>query len=121
MHSIELLHRDIKPSNILVTLGSEVRVALADMGLACAVLTHAKPNIVVGDQRASCMTAKVCSGCYVAPELLCAHHSLADTVIYGYGVDVWSVAVVSFELALLQHYCRRVSTPAAQFSDILSR
>ena len=123
MHSIELLHRDIKPSNILVTLGSQVRVVLADMGLASAAPMHVKPNIVVGDQRASCMlgTANVCTSCYAAPELLCAHHSGVDNQYYGFGVDVWSGAAVTFEVATLERYCRRASSPVAQFSDLISR
>ena len=122
MHDIELLHRDIKPANILVTLGSEVCAVLADMGLACAV-PHAKPNIVVGDPRESCMhrTALVCTSCYVAPELLYAQHSGVDTQCYGYGADVWSATVVSLELACLQRYCKHVYSPAAQLSDILCR
>ena len=93
------------------------------MGLACAVPMHDKPNIVVGDQRVSCIprTANACSGAYVAPEFLCAHHGGADYQYYGYGADVWSAAAVSFELACSQRYCRRVSSPAAQFSDIVCR
>ena len=123
MHSIELLHRDIKPSNILVTFGSQVRVVLADMGLACAVPLHVKPNIVVGYPRTSWMfrTANVCTSCYAAPELLCAHHSGADTQYYGYGVDVWSGAVVTFELATSHRYCRRASSLGAQFCDLITR
>ena len=98
MHSIELLvSRDIKPADceIVVIIAREVRARLAfgtkvrevlvDMGLAS---THVKPNIVVGDQRASCMyrTAEVCTSCYVAPGFLCAHHSGEDTQNYGCGL-----------------------------------
>ena len=124
MHSIELLHRDINSPNILLTFGfGEVCAVLADMGLACAVPTNVKPNIVVSNSRVACIprTANVCSGAYVAPELLCAHHTGADHQYYGYGADVWSAAVVSFELACSQRYCRRVSSPADQFSDIVCR
>ena len=125
MHSMELLHRDIKPANILLAFGSEVRAVLADMGLACAVVSG-KPNIVVGDRGNSFemhRTANVCTSAYVAPELLCAQIHRADTSYYGYGVDIWSAAAVSFELgnARLERYCRRFSSPGDQFSAIVQR
>ena len=122
MHSIEVLHRDLKPANILIAFGVEVRAVLADMGLACDA-SKSKPNTVVGDDSGmQChRTANVCTSAYVAPELLCAQHQASDTQHYGLAIDVWAAGAISLEIACLQRFCRSVSSPVDQFSDIVRR
>jgi serine/threonine protein kinase len=66
-------------------------------------------------------TANVCTSSYVAPELLCAHHHEYDTQLYGPAIDVWSAAVVTFEVARLERYCNHASSPVVQFSEIVGR
>eukprot|EP01066_Platyproteum_vivax_P011677 Platyproteum_vivax@DN52_c0_g1_i1.p1 len=81
MHSNLLLHRDIKLPNLL--LNSKGEVKLGDFGLAreCS-----RP---VED-----VTKQVVTLWYRAPEIL------LGTLVYGPGVDVWSIGCVLGELLL---------------------
>ena len=117
LHSIQILHRDIKPANILVIFASSVHAVVADLGYACI-----GPIIVEGTGGLdSERTAKVCTDAYVAPELLATRLGVDEKAVYGSAVDVWSAAVVSFEIASLQRFCAQATTPANQFSCILRR
>ena len=101
MHSISTLHRDIKPANVLIRFGSKVQAVLADMGLAVDISV---PSPVAGEKGLDASTARVCSSGYVAPELLIVRESKSACTSYGPGVDVWSVAVVTFEVWSLHHF-----------------
>ena len=101
LHSRQILHRDIKPANILIRFGSKVHTVLADMGLATNM---SMPSVFAGRDAEinKNHTACVCTDGYVAPELLLVRAH--DRTSYGFAIDVWSAAVVSFEIASLQHF-----------------
>ena len=101
LHSLQIVHRDIKPANILIRLGLNAYAVLADMGLATKQIIST-PSIFAGGGTEEKHTAKVCSDRYIAPELLLARGR--DTASYDSAVDVWSAAVVSFEIASLLQF-----------------
>ncbi|XP_031789506.1 cyclin-dependent kinase 9-like isoform X2 [Nasonia vitripennis] len=83
LHSNKILHRDLKPANILLTRTGILK--LADFGLArpFSTSTAAKRN---------CMTVKVVTLWYRAPEL---HLGDRD---YGPPIDLWSAGCIMAEL-----------------------
>ena len=95
LHSISIVHRDIKLANILIRFGSRIQAVLADMGLAVD-LSLSLPSTVAGDDGAGDLTARVCSGGYVTPELVMVRKR--ESASYGPAVDVWSGAVVTQDI-----------------------
>jgi serine/threonine protein kinase len=81
VHTAGFVHRDIKPPNILVTVENVVK--LADFGLARPL-----PRSDDGP-----LSKSVVTPCYRSPEVL-----LGDRK-YGFGVDIWSLACVFYEIA----------------------
>jgi serine/threonine protein kinase len=80
MHSQGFVHRDLKPANVFVTRAHVLK--LGDFGLSkCLPRDSTVP-----------LTQNVVTPSYRAPELLLgAQH-------YGFGVDVWSLGCVLFEM-----------------------
>lgn len=79
IHNMDMIHRDIKSDNILVS--SDGSVKLADFGFTAQLSTTA-------DKRKT-----MCGTPYwMAPELIQGHE-------YGKSVDVWSLGIMSIELA----------------------
>lgn len=76
LHSQNIVHRDIKPSNLLIKNGRTLKIA--DFGLARNVSDR--------------MTNRVSSLAYRAPELLFGSSK------YSTSVDIWSTAIVFYEL-----------------------
>lgn len=81
MHDRNVLHRDVKSGNVL--LGSDLRVRLADMGLAKSVVAGGGAVSVVG------------APAWSAPEMLDVRKSNDEK---GAGVDVYSWAIVMSEM-----------------------
>lgn len=78
LHELSVLHRDINPRNVLV--GRGMRLKLADFGAA----VHTRP----GDPRWTvCGTLD-----YLPPEMVEGKDG------HSFGVDVWAVGILSFEL-----------------------
>jgi len=77
MHKSGCAHRDIKAENVLCVTKDSLDVKLADFGLANSLGEHTKFQSCVGTTD------------YMAPELL-------EGVRYGFGVDVWSVGVLTY-------------------------
>lgn len=80
LHSKNIIHRDIKQENILI--GHDGALRLCDFGLSVLYL---KPRKTV------CGTAK-----FLAPEIV-------QEKDYGFGVDVWALGIVAYELLYNQH------------------
>jgi serine/threonine protein kinase len=76
LHNNNLIHRDIKPENLLVD--DKDRIKLCDFGW-CVDLKH-------GNRVTFCGTFE-----YMAPELI-------KELPYNYGVDIWSLGVLLYEL-----------------------
>ena len=96
-----VLHRDLKPANILVVFGMEVRFLIADFGLAT-------PRFHGGEaRRDEARTAKVVTNGYVPPELLECRGDGAEYFSYDGTVDVWSLGVIAFEVAVLRPFLPR--------------
>ena len=74
-----------------------VIVVIADLSFAAD-----KANPSTSASRAQ-LTARVCPGCYVAPELL-AFREVEDAAPYDLSVDVWSAAVVTYEVVSLVRF-----------------
>ncbi|EGR31690.1 hypothetical protein IMG5_104310 [Ichthyophthirius multifiliis] len=80
IHSKGIMHRDIKPENILLDL--EGNIKLTDFGWS----NFLKPN--ASEYRTTfCGTLD-----YLAPEMLSGDHK------HDFGVDIWSIGVLCFEL-----------------------
>jgi serine/threonine protein kinase len=84
VHSHRIMHRDLKPSNILLNLGDEPKVKLADFGLSRDVHTF------------TCARARY-TRCiqtlwYRAPEILLGIKR------YDQPVDVWSLGCILYEI-----------------------
>jgi serine/threonine protein kinase len=65
MHRKGIYHRDIKPENILILDKQELKVCIADLGLACRVSANNNTDDVGQHLTFKCGTPG-----YVAPELL---------------------------------------------------
>ena len=118
LHSSSIVHRDIKPANILIRLGMKVVAVLADMGLAVDISV---PSIVAGYDGLGELTAGVCSGGYIAPELLIVRRNLNESAAYGLPVDVWSAAVVTWEIYSLGLFIGRSSSTGDEMRIIACR
>lgn len=75
LHSENIIHRDIKPENIL--LDSDDNIGLCDFGFATPVNRLNKSGVGTFD--------------YAAPEIY-------DMEEYDFGVDLWGIGVVTYEL-----------------------
>uniref|UniRef100_M4BW38 non-specific serine/threonine protein kinase n=1 Tax=Hyaloperonospora arabidopsidis (strain Emoy2) TaxID=559515 RepID=M4BW38_HYAAE len=80
LHLNNIIHRDMKPQNILI--GSKQQIKLCDFGFARAI-TH----------DTSLMKSIKGTPLYMAPELL-------QEKPYNYTVDLWSLGVILYELAV---------------------
>lgn len=80
LHSNRIIHRDMKPQNILI--GSKQQVKLCDFGFARAI-----------SHDASMLTSIKGTPLYMAPELV-------QEKPYTYSVDLWSLGVILYELAV---------------------
>ncbi|DAZ98273.1 TPA: hypothetical protein N0F65_008958 [Lagenidium giganteum] len=80
LHSNRIIHRDMKPQNILI--GSKQQIKLADFGFARAI-----------SHDTSVLTSIKGTPLYMAPELV-------QEKPYNYTVDLWSLGVILYELAV---------------------
>ncbi|KAF1331747.1 Ulk/fused protein kinase, partial [Globisporangium splendens] len=80
LHSNRIIHRDMKPQNILI--GSKQQIKLCDFGFARAI-SHGS----------SLLTSIKGTPLYMAPELVRQQP-------YNYTVDLWSLGVILYELAV---------------------
>ncbi|CAI5723431.1 unnamed protein product [Hyaloperonospora brassicae] len=80
LHSNNIIHRDIKPQNILI--GSKQQIKLCDFGFARAITNDA-----------SLVKSIKGTPLYMAPELL-------QEKPYNHTVDLWSLGVILYELAV---------------------
>lgn len=80
LHSNRIIHRDMKPQNILI--GSKQQIKLCDFGFARAI-----------SHDASLLTSIKGTPLYMAPELV-------QEKPYTYTVDLWSLGVILYELAV---------------------
>lgn len=90
IHSFDLIHRDIKSSNILIDKNGTLK--LADFGL-----TRKIGNQIIdynSGELYNCMTNRVCTLWYRAPELL------LGSTDYGLKVDSWSIGCVILEMKM---------------------
>lgn len=81
LHGLSVVHRDLKPENILL-FGAELKAKLCDFGW-CVELTASEPSRLT-----FCGTLD-----YVAPEMLMGQP-------HDYGVDLWALGVLLFEMLL---------------------
>ena len=95
LHSVSIVHRDVNPANVMLRYGLTIQTVLADMGLAADM---SMPSSVAGDDEAyrNYLNTHVCNIGYIAPELLPVHK--CESAAYDSGIDVWSAAVVTFEI-----------------------
>ncbi|KAG2508775.1 hypothetical protein JM18_009101 [Phytophthora kernoviae] len=80
LHSNRIIHRDMKPQNILI--GSKQQIKLADFGFARAI-----------SHDSSLLRSIKGTPLYMAPELV-------QEKPYNYTVDLWSLGVILYELAV---------------------
>lgn len=80
LHSNRIIHRDMKPQNILI--GSKQQIKLCDFGFARAI-----------SRDSSLLTSIKGTPLYMAPELVRQQP-------YNYTVDLWSLGVILYELAV---------------------
>lgn len=80
LHSNRIIHRDMKPQNILI--GSKQQIKLCDFGFARAI-----------SHDTSLLTSIKGTPLYMAPELVRQQP-------YNYTVDLWSLGVILYELAV---------------------
>ncbi|KAE8894881.1 Serine/threonine-protein kinase [Phytophthora fragariae] len=80
LHSNRIIHRDMKPQNILI--GSKQQIKLADFGFARAIAHDS-----------SLLRSIKGTPLYMAPELV-------QEKPYNYTVDLWSLGVILYELAV---------------------
>lgn len=80
LHSNRIIHRDMKPQNILI--GSKQQIKLCDFGFARAI-----------SHDSSLLTSIKGTPLYMAPELVRQQP-------YNYTVDLWSLGVILYELAV---------------------
>ncbi len=117
-HQAGIVHRDLKPSNVFLTRsGGERLVKILDFGIA----KQLTPDLSTGAGTASGVL--VGSPRYMSPE-----QSLGETI--DYRSDLWSVAVVTYELltghnpfeadSLGQIMTRICSQPAAPPSSVMN-
>ena len=104
-----VLHRDLKPSNILVVFEQEIRLLIADFGLA-------RPRCLspgIGSDEEP-MTARVISAGYIPPELLPRRGDDNSRAQYDDEVDIWSCGVIAFEVATLEQFMPTADTTRSQ-------
>ena len=86
------------------------------MGLA---VDTTKPSSAAGDDNATELTAHVCTDGYVAPELLAVRK--LDAVSYGWSIDIWSAAVVAYEVVSLMRFIASSKSVDVELRSIASR
>ncbi|KAJ9122290.1 hypothetical protein QFC22_001711 [Naganishia vaughanmartiniae] len=79
LHSNGVIHRDIKPENVLVNRAGAIKIA--DFGLA---------TFYKGDCASDC--------CYIGTPYYMAPEYTFSTFGYGFGVDIWAVGIIAFEM-----------------------
>ena len=76
LHNNNIIHRDIKPENILI--GDDNKIKLCDFGWA--------KELTLENRSTFCGTVE-----YMAPEIVGSEN-------YDYGVDIWSLGILLYEL-----------------------
>ena len=111
MHGQNFIHRDVKPSNIVLCVSDasqgHLRLMIADFSRACRAPARRKltKKSLPGPQEA-CMTSKVCTPAYCAPEALFPSHAedVESGSVYGSLVDIWSFGAVLFEILTFDRF-----------------
>ena len=82
---------------------ARIHVVIADFGLAADT---ANPSTSVGRAQLTAHVRTWATGRYVAPELLafCRVEYVEDAALYDLSVDVWSAAVVTYEVVSLVRF-----------------
>ena len=79
MHQQGVLHRDIKPENILILCKNEMKVAFADLGMACSIDDERLINIRCGTPG------------FVDPGVLKNHGFKIQSDIFSLGVVLYNI------------------------------
>merc|ERR1712176_602820 len=82
-HANGVIHRDVKPMNCFFRSHGGTLI-LGDFGISCVLDTRSLAKSCVGSPH------------YLSPELI-------DQTPYSYSTDVWSFAVLLYEVAMLEH------------------